>query len=56
MDNAIKRLKEKDVVLTSQRIAMLEMIKKKKEHLTAEEVYKKEGNSNVMSKVRIYCF
>ena len=40
MDNAIKRLKRKGVVLTSQRIAILEMIKKKNEHLTAEEVYR----------------
>ena len=39
-NETIKKLKEKGIVSTSQRVAILELIKKKKIHLTAEEIYK----------------
>lgn len=40
MEDIIKRLKGKNMVLTSQRLAILDIIKSKKIHLTAEEIYK----------------
>jgi Fur family peroxide stress response transcriptional regulator len=41
MDNKIKRLKEKGVVLTIQRMAVLEVLQNSSNHPTVEEIHKK---------------